>query len=94
MKTIPVVKENGQIVVKIDDPPADVKKGKTTTEALATLVGAGLAVAAATGYLTPEQADAAQHASGELVGVVSAVALPAIYTVCRTVLKIVNIWKG
>jgi hypothetical protein len=103
MPTIPVIKKNGQIVVEIPDTaaaqpaataPADVKKGKTTTEALATLVGAGIAVAAATGYLTPGQADAAQAASGELIGVVSAVALPAVYTICRTLLKIVHIWKG
>lgn len=97
MPTIPVIKRDGQIVVEIPEPkapPVEVKKGKTTTEALATLAGAGLAVAAATGYLTPAQADAAQQASGELIGVISAVALPAVYTICRTALKIVNIWKG
>jgi hypothetical protein len=94
---VPVISKNGKAIVVIPDeklPKPDVKKGKTTTEALAGLVGSAVAVAAAFGVFTPEQATAASAVSGEMVGVISGVALPAVYIVCRTFLKAINIFRG
>jgi len=96
MKTFPVVNQGGKPVVIMDEPksPAEVKPGKKTTEAAATIIGSAVAIAAAMGYLNPDQADAVANASKELIGTAAAVAIPAIYAVCRTAIKIVGLLRG
>jgi hypothetical protein len=96
MKAFPVVKKDGVFVVEMDEPkaPAEVKPGKKTTEAAATIVGSVVAIAAAMGYLNPDQADAVANASKELIGTAAAVLIPSVYVIGRTVLKIVGLLKG
>jgi len=93
MKTYPVIAQNGKPVVVINEP-AEIKPGKKTTEAAATIVGSVVAIAAAMGFLNPDQADAVANASRELIGTAAAVAIPAIYAVCRTAIKIAGMLKG
>jgi hypothetical protein len=82
--------ENGVYV----QGPGAVKPGIKSTEAIATLIGLAASIAAATGYLTPAQADTAASATTELVGAAGTVLLPAAYGFYRTLIKVIAIWKG
>jgi hypothetical protein len=88
--------ETGKTYVELpEQPPAvkEIKPGRKTTEAIATLLGMLAALAVAKGWLTSAEADAATQALIELIGAVSVVAIPALYTLYRTLIKLVAGWK-
>jgi hypothetical protein len=71
-------------------PQQDIKPGRKTSEAVATIVALLAAIAVAKGWLTSAEADAATQALIELIGAISVVAIPALYTLYRTILKLVR----
>jgi hypothetical protein len=88
--------ENGKTYVEVPEQPPqpqEIKPGRKTSEAIATLLGMLAALAVAKGWLTSAEADAATQALIELIGAVAVVAIPALYTLYRTLLKLVAGWK-
>jgi hypothetical protein len=83
------IDENGKSFVELPQTTGhEIKPGRKTSEAVATLVAMLAAVAVAKGWLTPVEADATTGAITELVGAISVVVIPALYTLYRTMLKL------
>lgn len=81
--------ENGKSFVELPQTTGqEIKPGRKTSEAVATIIAMLAAVAVAKGWLTPVEADATTGAITELVGAVSVVVIPALYTLYRTILKL------
>ena len=81
--------ENGKSFVELPQTAGqEIKPGRKTSEAVATLVAMLAAVAVAKGWLTPVEADATTGAITELVGAISVVVIPALYTLYRTLIKL------
>ena len=89
------VDENGKSFVELPQATGqEIKPGWKTTEAAATLLAMAAAVAVAKGWLTPAEADAASSAASELIGSVAVVAIPALYTLYRTAVKLLAKWRN